>query len=216
MAENWNDRDHVTHQRLIAEEARAKDRVHTLSLANERLIAIAITITGVGLTIGFVQGHSEILLFLPLALLMVAMYSIRVGTELYVWAGYGEGIKEVLDRLRPLLPWETSEQRINLLSWEAVARHLLHRSFSEFMLNSTYALILAALLILSFAGSWRHYDKENVGVFVLVAGLSIRLYVAWLIAAVAMPKKFEASRNRTLREAGIGETPAAPASSQTG
>jgi hypothetical protein len=94
---------------LLQEAELVHQAIRGVFLFSERVVALGLSIISLAATVGIAEGHAELLLILPFAVLGVLGYGVHLGTELLYLGGYRwhleDRINQILDR--DFLTWDS-------------------------------------------------------------------------------------------------------------
>lgn len=172
------DKSQVQLNLLTKESEHVATTIRQLEQSGQRIIALAVTVLGLGLMYGVKEGVAEILLVLPLVLFGIASYAVHTYTEVVALGGYRRYLEEMLNSIAGAPS----------LRWESAISHQRHGTAAQFFLYSVYILII----IISVAVSL-HTAVKLHGVWLAVPlGIVALVYGAGLLVSVrAMFKAFD-------------------------
>lgn len=78
---------------MAAEASRLGDAIAERHAAAERFIAVAGTLSGVGLTLGLAQGQKPILIALPIGIAIIILYMVQIYTDAGMHSGHREALE---------------------------------------------------------------------------------------------------------------------------
>lgn len=91
------DRQKMAVEALVAEASRLGDAIAERHAAAERFIAVAGTLSGVGLTLGLKDQQWPILIGLPIGIAIILLYMIQIYTDAGMHSGYRQALESHLD-----------------------------------------------------------------------------------------------------------------------
>jgi hypothetical protein len=168
MAENESDQ-RVT-DLLVQESRDAADRIHTLMLADERLMATGVSLLGLAASVAIAKGKSYLLVGLPYAMATLFCFVEFMHLGAVALGGYKATLEEAI----------AARVRNPVIAWESHVAKQIHRAKTGWATRILIGLAYCASVVLALiealrARTPRHWGSSHAPLLITLTSVSIAI-----------------------------------------